>query len=111
MNVHIYLNVQGTKTSSEGQWCKSNYISPDHNVTVWAFTPRDGQESRPGVPDLSQIFTPHGQRCRRRCGKMTCYLLEEKVASEREKGGGVVLKDPFNIGAQKIGSGYIENSF
>ena len=43
--------------------------------------------------------------------KMTCYLLEEKVASERERGGGVVFKDPFNIGAQKIGSGYIENFF
>ena len=40
--------------------------------------------------------------------KMTCYLLEEKVACERERGG-VEFKDPLKMGAKKIASGYIEN--
>lgn len=42
--------------------------------------------------------------------KMTCYLLEEKVTSERKRDGGKFI-DPFTMGAQKIANGYIEHFF
>ena len=40
--------------------------------------------------------------------KMACHLVEEKVARDRERESGDFV-NPFNKGAEKIASGYIDN--
>ena len=39
--------------------------------------------------------------------RMTCYLIEEKVASDQQRGGCEFL-NPLTLGAKKIAAGYIE---
>ena len=43
-NILLVYNMQDSKASSEGQWCKPDHVSPNHDVTVWPIPPGHGQE-------------------------------------------------------------------